>query len=166
MRNENNMLIQLCYASRRVEHQNDLLQDLSDILAQARSFNEAHQIYGVLYYAEGIYFQCLEGEQAQLEALFASIRKDPRHTEIHRFQDHMIDQVHFSRWSMKYVNQHGKVRQFFDKQGLNAFLPHELNAVSIQSFLELLLKLNDADEKDQKVQVKKGLNHRGYQNFF
>ena len=38
--------------------------------------------------------------------------------------------------------------------------------VSIQSFLELLLKLNDADEKDQKVQVKKGLNHRGYQNFF
>ena len=157
------MLIQLCYASRRVERDYDLLQDLSDILAQARSFNEAHQIYGVLYYAEGVYFQCLEGEKSALESLFANIAKDPRHTDIHRFKDHMIDQIHFSQWSMKYVNQHGKVRQFFEKQGLSGFLPHQLDETGIHDFLKLLLKMQQADEKSHP---KKGLNHRGYQNFF
>ena len=157
------MLIQLCYASRRVEHQNDLLQDLSDILAQARSFNEAHQIFGVLYYAEGMYFQCLEGEKEQLEALFSSIQADPRHTDVLRFDDHPITQIHFFQWSMKYVNQHGKVRRFFEQQGFNTFLPHQLESGAIQPFLDLLLHLQEADEKSD---IKKGMNHRGYQNFF
>lgn len=46
-------MLQLCYASTRVETEQDLLQDLSDILAIARKFNYEHQIYGALYYAHG-----------------------------------------------------------------------------------------------------------------
>lgn len=162
------MLIQLCYASRRVERQSDLLEDLSDILAQARAFNEAHQIFGVLYYAEGKYFQCLEGDQANLEALFSSICKDPRHSDVVRFEDRAIEHIHFARWSMKYVNQHGKIHKFFEKQGLDAFLPEQLDTTTMYTFLDVLLKVSEADEKsiNQKDGRKKGLNHRGYQNFF
>ena len=39
------MLIRLCYASTRAEHQNDLLQEISDILATARQFNAAPVSY-------------------------------------------------------------------------------------------------------------------------
>lgn len=63
------MLIQLCYASERVEHLNsDLLEDLSNILTKSKLFNQEQQIFGVLYYANGFFFQCLEGEKSQVEA--------------------------------------------------------------------------------------------------
>ena len=157
------MLIQLCYASSRIEAENDLLQDLSDILATARSFNQAHDIYGVLYYAEGIYFQCLEGEKSQVEALFSQISKDPRHHQIQRFPDQAIEQIHFKKWSMKYVHQHGKITKFFKAMGLNKFQPHRLNAEQMGELLDLLLKM---EETEHSVQAKVGLTKRGYQNYF
>lgn len=40
------MMLQLCYASERIESEQELLQDLSDILATARKFNLQHQIHG------------------------------------------------------------------------------------------------------------------------
>ncbi|TCB70994.1 BLUF domain-containing protein [Acinetobacter sp. ANC 4216] len=157
------MLIQLCYASSRVESGNDLLQDLSDILATARSFNQAHDIYGVLYYAEGIYFQCLEGEKQQLEGLFSKISQDARHHQIHRFPDHAIEEIHFKQWSMKYVNQHGKITTLFKKMGLDKFLPHQLNHQQINQFLDLLLRM---EESGHTTKAKVGIKNRGYQNYF
>lgn len=157
------MLIQLCYASSRVESGNDLLQDLSDILATARSFNQAHDIYGVLYYAEGIYFQCLEGEKQQLEGLFSKISQDARHHQIQRFPDHRIEQIHFKKWSMKYVNQHGKITTLFKKMGLDKFLPHQLNHQQINQFLDLLLRM---EESGHTTKAKVGIKNRGYQNYF
>ncbi len=71
------MLIGLCYASTRAEHQNDLLQEISDILATARQFNAAQHINGVLYYAEGHFFQCLEGEQQQLASNYLAYSTGP-----------------------------------------------------------------------------------------
>ena len=158
------MPIRLCYASTRIEGDHDLLDDLSDILAKARSFNEAHHIYGVLYYAQGVYFQCLEGEPEHVEALFLKIAQDPRHHQIYRFPDSNIDSIHFVEWSMKYVNQHGKVRKFFASRGLSQFLPHALGLEHLDDFLELLLKIHSTDQL--KETRKKGLNHRGYQNIF
>ena len=157
------MLTQLCYASSRVESRNDLLQDLSDILATARSFNQAHDIYGVLYYAEGIYFQCLEGEKDQLESLFSNISQDPRHHQIQRFPDHTIEQIHFKKWSMKYVNQHGKITKLFKAMGLEQFQPHQLHAEQMSKFLHLLLKM---EETQHELQPRAVLTKRGYQNYF
>lgn len=157
------MLIQLCYASSRLETENDLLQDLSDILATARSFNQAHGIYGVLYYAEGTYFQCLEGEKDQLEALFSNISQDSRHHQIQRFPDQSIEQIHFKKWSMKYVNQHGKITKLFKGMNLQKFQPHQLNAEQMRKFLHLLLKI---EETTHEVQTRAGLTKRGYQNYF
>ena len=80
-------MMQLCYASTRQENQKDLLEDLSDILVSARNFNQAHAIYGVLYYAEGRFFQCLEAEAEILEKVYAKIASDPRHTNLIRFEN-------------------------------------------------------------------------------
>ena len=157
------MLLQLCYASSRVERQKDLLQDLSDILATARVFNQAKQIYGVLYYAEGMYFQCLEGEREDLESLFLRIAQDDRHHDIHRFADREIEKHRFSKWSMKYVNQHGRISKFFEQLGCDQFSPHQLDSASMDIFLDILFKLEFGHHH---AKAKTGLNHRGYQNFF
>jgi hypothetical protein len=57
------MNIRLCYASSRHELIDDLIEDLSDILTVARDFNSKNDIFGVLYYANNAFFQCLEGEK-------------------------------------------------------------------------------------------------------
>ncbi len=54
------MMLQLCYASERIESEQELLQDLSDILATARKFNLQHQIHGVLYYSHGKFSSALK----------------------------------------------------------------------------------------------------------
>lgn len=52
----------------------DLLQDLRDILTEARDFNDLNQICGVLYYADNAFFQCLEGEREVVERLFEKFK--------------------------------------------------------------------------------------------
>ncbi len=155
-------MMQLCYASTRQESQNDLLEDLSDILVSARNFNQAHEIYGVLYYAEGSFFQCLEAEAEVLEKVYAKIARDPRHSNLIRFENRVIDQLHFSEWSMKYVNKHSSIGTLFKRFGLDAFLPHQLQTEQIPVFLELLLRLQNSDPKPKRTQ---GYRTRGYQPY-
>ena len=54
------MILQLCYASERIESEQELLQDLSDILATARKFNLQQQIHGVLYYSMASFSSALK----------------------------------------------------------------------------------------------------------
>ncbi len=45
------MMLQLCYASERIESEQELLQDLSDILATARKFqSSASDSWGVVLF--------------------------------------------------------------------------------------------------------------------
>ncbi|MCL6249258.1 BLUF domain-containing protein [Acinetobacter sp. ANC 4945] len=156
-------MIQLCYASTRVEQQFDLIQDLSDILVRARSFNTEKRIFGVLYYAEGRFFQCLQGEQAALEQLFQHITQDTRHQDIVRYPDQSIDQIDFSKWSMKYVNRHSEIASLFQRFGHSSFQPDLLNTEQIQAFLTTLLRLENVE---QPVKLDSGYKNRGYQHYF
>lgn len=156
-------MIQLCYASTRVEQQFDLIQDLSDILVRARSFNTEQRIFGVLYYAEGRFFQCLQGEQAALEQLFQHIAHDTRHRDIVRYPDQTIDQIDFSKWSMKYVNRHSEIASLFQRFGHSSFQPDVLNLEQIQAFLTTLLRLENVQ---QPVKLESGYKNRGYQHYF
>ncbi|OOV79492.1 MULTISPECIES: BLUF domain-containing protein [unclassified Acinetobacter] len=156
-------MIQLCYASTRVEQQFDLIQDLSDILVRARSFNTEKNIFGVLYYAEGRFFQCLQGEQAALEQLFQHIMQDTRHRDIVRYLDQNIDQIDFSKWSMKYVNRHSEIASLFQRFGHSSFQPDVLNLEQIQAFLTTLLRLENVE---QPVKLDLGYKNRGYQHYF
>lgn len=144
------MHIQLCYASQRVDQQHNLLEDLTDILATARSFNQRHQIFGVLYYADGYYFQCLEGEQHIVETLFNRIKQDQRHTDVLLFPITEISSSHFAQWSMKYVKPHSKIGRLFTTWQYQQFLPHHMNQAQLQQFLAALYRI-DASEP-RKIQ--------------
>lgn len=148
MHNQNNKIMgvvviyQICYASRSKSDANLLLQDLRDILSEARDFNVRQHVNGVLCYADGHFFQCLEGDQAVVTNLLEKIKRDPRHAAVSiLFQQHVSTEVHFQDWSMKYIGRHSDIHQFFAQLGLAQFSPEKLELETLKQFLQLLYRI-------------------------
>lgn len=73
---------------------------LTKLLTQSRAFNAAHGLTGVLLYSQGIIVQLLEGNEANVRAVFARIVQDPRHTRIIKLADGPATHRLFTQWSM------------------------------------------------------------------
>jgi acylphosphatase len=74
--------------------------DLDALVKQAAAFNQANDITGVLALEDGRVCQILEGPDEAVAALFASIRKDERHTGVTELTNHAIDRYSFEGWGM------------------------------------------------------------------
>lgn len=70
------------------------------LLSQARTFNGAHSITGILLYSNAQFLQVLEGEEAVVRALFTRIQRDPRHRDVLIHADKAITQRAFPDWHM------------------------------------------------------------------
>lgn len=135
-------MYQLCYASQAKFQPETLLQDLRDILSEARDFNVKLKIKGVLCYADGCFFQCLEGEQDSVLNLLNKIEKDQRHFDLTILsQQYILSDSHFSDWSMKYIGRHSEVHHYFEQLGSSTFNPLILQHESLQHFLQLLYRI-------------------------
>lgn len=156
-------LIQLCYASKRTETENTLVDDIREILIKSRRFNSESGVCGVLYYAKGYYFQCLQGESNSIWALFNTIKKDIRHSEVKILQEKKIDKLTFTKWSMKYVQEDTSLNYFFIDNNLGYFKPLDVHDSLIDEFLKTALTLPD---KPVFSKSRSGFKNRGYSNFF
>jgi hypothetical protein len=89
---------QLVYAS----HQNFPFDGLAlvSLLYRARERNRQLGITGVLLHSRGMFVQCLEGEDADVEALYSRISADHRHGDVVLLQSVETGERHFSGWSM------------------------------------------------------------------
>jgi len=76
--------------------------DLRALLADARRFNAAQHITGVLLYHDGQFLQVLEGNEAALQSLYAAIKADSRHTHLVKLADAPLVQRNFGEWSMAF----------------------------------------------------------------
>lgn len=137
---------QFCYVSEATATKPQLLEDLRNILSEARNFNHQHHICGVLYFSEGQFFQCIEGEHEVMQQLIEKLRKDQRHQDFKFFEPKEINQPLFSDWSMKYVSRHSDIQQFFLAQGFQKFEPKSLNQSQVDQFLVLLQRLNHIED--------------------
>lgn len=117
--------------------------DVGRILLQARKNNPARQIGGVLYFDNNYFFQCLEGEQQEVNQVFQKIMSDPRHTDIQTISVKHIQQRMFSNWSMKYVALEDRVRDFLSENGFAAFNPYQFNDAMIEKMLTLFVATRD-----------------------
>lgn len=90
----------LIYQSTAVSSFSD--QDLHDLLAEARSFNAAHDVTGVLLYHDKQFLQVLEGTESVLQPLYEKIRGDRRHTHLVKLADAPLVQRNFAEWSMAF----------------------------------------------------------------
>lgn len=122
----------------------DPMNDLFNILTEALNFNSRNAIFGALYYGNGYFVQCLEGDRNKIKDLFyKKILKDPRHKncEVLYFED--VNDRLFSDWHMKYANIQQDILGFFAEHNLDEFNPYTLNAKTIPQFIQILASLND-----------------------
>lgn len=73
---------------------------LSDLLSQARSANKSRGVTGMLLYANGSFFQVLEGEPEIVDELFLQISRDKRHRQVTVIIREPIARRSFARWTM------------------------------------------------------------------
>jgi hypothetical protein len=96
------MLIRLIYVSKAVDAQTRTLTE--SILRTAHARNTQADITGVLCQGQGVYLQVLEGERAQVTALYARIYSDPRHKDVELIHCESITQRRYGQWSMAQVD--------------------------------------------------------------
>lgn len=95
-------LVHLIYCSAAVKPFSK--RELAELLAVARRFNATNGITGMLLYAEGSFFQVLEGEPSAVESLFAHIGRDRRHQRVTMIIREPIASRSFSDWSMGFAD--------------------------------------------------------------
>jgi len=74
--------------------------ELLDILSKSRTANAEAGITGMLLYKDGNFMQALEGEEDAVRALYARIRRDPRHLGIVTVVEGQREERCFGDWSM------------------------------------------------------------------
>jgi hypothetical protein len=92
-------LRQLIYMSTLTE---GFQNELPSILASAVKNNASCGLTGMLLYADGNILQVLEGEEADLAAMYQRIERDPRHFGIFVLTDEKTSSRQFAAWSMGY----------------------------------------------------------------
>jgi hypothetical protein len=100
-------VFRLIYRSRSNIPDTDLDQALGEILHVARVNNAAKGITGALMLYDHWFAQVLEGEEAEIQKLFAAIRSDPRHRSIDVTGQTSVPGRTFARWAMANVGEHG-----------------------------------------------------------
>jgi hypothetical protein len=98
------MLVRLVYASRAARAIDDGF--IMAICETASSRNAAQGITGVLVTQQGqeVFLQVLEGARADVNSLYASIARDPRHRDVTLLSYEEIEQRHFASWRMGMVD--------------------------------------------------------------
>lgn len=78
-------------------------EEIAALLRKARAYNEEHGMTGMLLYAEGSFFQVLEGEASDVDRLYAKIEADTRHTQVVKLVREPIAKRAFSAWTMGFL---------------------------------------------------------------
>lgn len=138
-------LIQVVYISRAnfnaAPAESGIEPTVARILQQSRINNPRLGIGGVLYYGDGCFFQCLEGEAAAVEQLLGKLKLDPRHADFEVVLRRDIKEREFARWSMKYVQVNDPVRNLLAGWGMKRFDPYQMNRERIAHLLQLFREL-------------------------
>lgn len=90
--------IQLIYISERCTNTDDT--EIHKIQLRAEHQNHRRNITGALLYTDKYFLQYIEGHAPVVDALFASISRDPRHTNVRVLLRAPIQHRDFSRWSL------------------------------------------------------------------
>src|SRR6476660_6592104 len=86
-----------------VATEHGLHPEVGRILMQSRRNNPRDGLVGGLYFANGWFFQCLEGPHGAISRLLVRLTGDARHTGVQVLDRTPIDARRFTRWAMKYV---------------------------------------------------------------
>jgi hypothetical protein len=94
------MIRQVVYTSTLTVPSQKRAQFLSDIRAVSQKKNTPRGITGALLIAGDLVVQFIEGSDASLSALLASLRADPRHTGLEIIHDSIVSVPDMPEWAM------------------------------------------------------------------
>lgn len=142
-------LIQIIYISRSTFISSGLVRgiepNVARILAKSRINNRRNGLVGVLYFGDGCFFQCLQGEEAAVDALYARLESDNRHKDLKLLSRKQISALSFADWSMKYVPIEKDMTRLLVKGGFQKFDPYLFDDAMIQDVMSLLQSSADPE---------------------
>jgi len=141
-------LLRLTYVSRATfpldRFTSGIQREVARIMVQSRRNNPRQQLVGALYFGDGCFFQCLEGPQEAVEALYHRLHDDPRHAELRVLAREIVSSPSFSSWAMKLVPNAPEVQSLMVRHGRTAFDPYSFDDSLRQAMVQLLLRGADA----------------------
>jgi hypothetical protein len=87
--------------------------ELKNILGVAKARNAEAGVTGALLFNEERFVQILEGEKAEVEAIFGSIKRDRRHSAVTVLATQEKPIRHFGAWSMAFVGRSPQARAYY-----------------------------------------------------
>lgn len=157
-------LIRLAYASKanfeERPREHGVEPHVARILMASRRNNPKRGLVGGLYYGDGFFFQCLEGESEEVHDLFNRLREDDRHREVTLLMETPINDYSFEDWSMKYVPVDEKVAGFLDKAGLERFNPFVFDTAMTEDMIGVLQNARDGLPATHKRAVKRSFEQK------
>lgn len=122
-------LIQRIYTS--AARKNLKAEELVELLQGSRERNVDRGLTGMLLYAEGSFFQVLEGEADAVDALYAKIERDQRHDQVTLIIREPIPKRYFDDWTMGFYEISRK--ELAKMSGVNDFFDNNHAAVSFDA---------------------------------
>lgn len=151
--------IRLVYASRAtfppIRDGAGIHPEVARILVQSRRNNQRRKVVGGLYYADGSFFQCIEGRAEDVDALYDTIAEDRRHRDLLVLSRREIPAPAFGEWAMKHVPHAPEVRQLLARHVRNGFEPHSFPPELVDAMVELLREKPDSKQvldEDQSLE--------------
>jgi uncharacterized membrane protein (DUF373 family) len=117
-------MIRLLYISSATKPMDE--EELLALLQECRNNNSKDGITGMLLYCGESFIQVLEGEQQEVEALYKTIKKDPRHSNCTILEKKHISERKFPEWSMGFKKFSDA--DLSDVKGLNRFFDNDVQA--------------------------------------
>lgn len=140
-------LLQVIYISRStfeaLDANNKIEPNIARILAKSRVNNRINGLVGVLYFGDGVFFQCLEGEENAIKTLMIKLKADSRHKDLKIISKKTIQQLTFGDWAMKFAPLDAQIQQFLKENSFQKFDPYQFSGETINQFLNLLFKTHD-----------------------
>jgi len=96
------MLVRLLYASHATGEVN--CASVQEIMQQSHAHNPHNGITGILCHSDKLFMQVLEGGRDAINALYAKILRDPRHTDVVLLHYEEICERRYAGWTMGQAN--------------------------------------------------------------
>lgn len=147
-----NELTQIVYVSRStfttMPAELGIEPSVARILAQSRGNNARRGLVGALYFGDGCFFQCLEGRTLEVDRLYATLLRDPRHTDLQVLSRRAIPHTSFSTWAMKYVPLDAEMKALMRELGMDRFDPYRFDTATVNRVLDMLAAGGDLSLED------------------
>jgi hypothetical protein len=131
------MLTRLIYASEA--NASVTPETVQSILSQARVVNARRGLSGMLVFDSQVFLQVLEGPRADVDAVYASISRDPRHRRVVLLELAATNERHFGRWSMAFAPADATHRRLYLRHCKKAQLdPFQMTPAAALALLKAL----------------------------